>query len=303
MMRTELLRKTSLSVAALAIGSFATSSAEGYCRATTESPITYDPISSGACYAGGAPLFLRSQCLPYRLLAKESSIISNAVLSDRLAKAFAVWGAPNPNCTPGVPQGIELAPTNATTIASYVPSGANENVIGVPETWTHAADLLVVPIISFDRSTGEILDVDMEINPNIPWTLADPIPAEGYDLEAALTHAVGHVLGLAESSVVGSAMYPRYDRGDTSQRALDTDDQQAICSIYPNRTQRNVLNGSVAATACNLSPAAGGTCGDPEITHGCSTSPAGGSSSAGSLVLGLVAIAGFARVRRRQPGM
>jgi hypothetical protein len=216
-------------------------------------------------------------------------------LSDKLAKAFQTWVAPNAKCTPGI-AGIELAPSSATSVAGYTRNGPNENLVGVASTWNYGESVLAMPIYNFNPSTGELLDVDLELNPNYKWSFGDPTPEDGYDLEAILAHGVGHMLGFAHSDVAEATMYGRYDSGDTSQRTLAADDEQAICDVYPNRTQRLASSGLVPSTPCNLSP--GGGCGDAEITHGCSTSGTGTSSTAPGVLASVMAMLGLARLRR-----
>lgn len=269
--------RTDRTLAAFAFVTFAMalapSSAAAFCRTrTVPIPADFDPSTSGGCFTQGAPLYHPSQCVPYRLAA-ETPFIPRAALSTSLARAFGSWTAVNPSCLPGI-SAVELAPTDETQIAGYTAGTRGHNLVGVvPGAWPHAGggETLSLATLTFDATTGEIFDADLEINSEISFTTSEVPPANGYDLTAVLTHEAGHFLGLAHSAVPESVMWPSYAPGSTAQRTLVSDDQLGICAIYPNRTTRVRESDSVAATACDLS--AGGpttpACGDPAITNGC----------------------------------
>lgn len=285
-----------LSIACLSL--IVPSSASAFCRTTTAPA---PPSNGDACVAAGAPLFHRSQCLPYQLTAAESAVVPNAVLAETLARAFQTWTKPNALCVPGI-RAVELGASNQSTIAGHQVSGPNQNLVGFPATWAHAgsADTLAFPTLTFNATTGEILDVDLELNRSVAWSFADEPAGDRIDLQSVLTHAVGHMLGLAHSSVPTSAMYPTYAAGSTTPRTLDADDEAAICAVYPNRDQRLAASGLVASTGCNLTTGdPNGSCSDPDITHGCA-SAARGTRTGSSLGIGIVAALALLGMRRRR---
>ncbi|HXU01084.1 MAG TPA: MYXO-CTERM sorting domain-containing protein [Polyangia bacterium] len=110
-------------------------------------------------------------------------------------------------------------------------------------------------------STGEIIDADIEVNAvNYSWsdtTLRAPTGDE-QDLQNALTHEMGHVIGLdhtcyggtgdrptdengipipdcvnAPQSVVDTTMFPSANALDIGKRTLADDDLMGVCAIYP----------------------------------------------------------------------
>ena len=297
-------------IAFAALALLAPTRADAFCRTTTTPPppdhgsVDGSWESMSACWTEGLPLYPPSQCLPYQLLANESPIIPNAILSDRLGRAFATWTAPNPTCTPGI-SGIELAPAAETQIVDYTMGQPNRNLVGVAPTWTHVggADTLSLATLTFRANTGEVLDVDLEVNGTVPWAFDAP-EAHQYDLEAVLTHEVGHMLGLAHSPVLDATMNPTYTPGSVEQRTLTSDDEAGICTVYPSRAERLAGSGLVPSTACNLAPGGPAGCGDPVITHGCATSPLPSRTSTQglgivlTLTLTLLATAGVVRRRR-----
>lgn len=285
-------------VAAFAATALAAGDASAFCRTTTVPPPA-DRVDD-ACWTQGAQLYHASTCLPYHLLARDSQVIRNTTVSDALAKAFAAWTAPNASCTPGI-VGVELAPVNDTVIASYRAGEVGRNLVGVPDTWTHGnggVDTLALTTLSFDQTTGAVLDVDMELNPTVSWSFTETPLADGYDFQTTITHEVGHMLGIAHSREASAVMSPQYEIG-TQRRQLSPDDASAVCTIYPNRVQRTAAAGTVPATACNLAAGSSDASCQPDITHGCAVSaPRGGES--GAAVMGVAAALGLVLARRRR---
>lgn len=64
-----------------------------------------------------------------------------------------------------------------------------------------------------------------------------------YNIEQALVHEVGHLLGLDHSPVLSAVMYPYVSRG-TDPVSLDSDDRVAITAMYPE-VDRTMLGGTL----------------------------------------------------------
>jgi hypothetical protein len=60
----------------------------------------------------------------------------------------------------------------------------------------------------------------------------DGAVANSFDLETVALHEMGHILGLAHSTVGGAVMYP-YVTPNFLKRALTEDDKQGIRNLYP----------------------------------------------------------------------
>ncbi|MBX3185766.1 MAG: matrixin family metalloprotease [Labilithrix sp.] len=281
-------------------------SAAAFCRRTTAPETTPD-----RCVDEGLPLFHRAQCLTYQIVDRSRAGITAPQLSDAMARAFAAWTAPNATCTPGIAL-VELARATlapGAAMVEYRSDGAqNRNLVGFVEgAWPHGGmgDTLALATLSFLTDSGEVLDADLEINGDVPWSV-DPSPAtDAYDLVTALAHEAGHVLGLAHSPVATAVMFPSYTPG-TTNRVLDPDDAAGICAIYPDRLTRATAGGAVAATECRLTPGDPNTSAcdqDPTFTHGCSISAAPAARATASACATLVtfaAAAAFARRSRRR---
>ena len=282
--------------------SLAPAPADAFCRTrTVPVPANFDP--AGGCFGEGQSLYHLSVCVTYQLGA-ELNVLPTDTLSAAMAEAFGRWTANNPVCLPGI-SAIELAPTNDSVIAQYVVGGPNRNMIGfVPGPWPHAgaADTLALTTLTFNATTGEIFDADIELSsdPSSNFSFGGSSTMDGVTFVDVLTHEAGHFLGLAHSSAAGALMQPVLTPGETPTRAIGSDDQAGICNIYPTRYNRNRATDGVRATACELSAgtAAASTCGDPAITHGCSTSP-GQTTSASWLIV--IAAAAVLLLRGRRP--
>ena len=177
-------------------------------------------------------------------------------------------------------------------------------------------EALAVTSVFAGRTTGIIHDADIEVNTeNFVWgDLATQPGAGKQDLQNALTHEMGHLIGLdhdcytpgsdkfrqtdntgapapfcisADATVQESTMFTKAEFGDLSKRTLAPDDQNAVCGIYP------------AAQDPNYCPPPGTVPADP-VGCGCRVS-AGTDPSAALVVTGLLAALAATRTRRRRP--
>jgi hypothetical protein len=118
---------------------------------------------------------------------------------------------------------------------------------------------------SFVQPGGRIVDADMRLNAAYR-AFADLDPGGysngqglAFDLQNAVTHELGHVLGLdhtcvldpddprplddqgipvptcagASDEILATTMYPSTEPGWISQRVLSSDEVRAVCTIYP----------------------------------------------------------------------
>jgi hypothetical protein len=172
------------------------------------------------------------------------------------------------------------APANDSSVAFNVASSAavasdpafdHENTISVRTAdWnapTYGPSVLALTTVW--TQGGTIVDTDTETNgvtPPAPWALLPDDPAmammeSNIDLQAALTHELGHVLGLAHpcylggtpnppqvdnlgnpvmacsstlpSSILNATMYPSATPGEIQERLLSDDELLALHDLYP----------------------------------------------------------------------
>lgn len=81
-------------------------------------------------------------------------------------------------------------------------------------------------------SNGYFLDIDISLNPQGQWTSGTS--GTGQDMESGAMVALGHIAGLASSTVQGATMFNSFSSGDISKRTLHPDDIAGICTLYPS---------------------------------------------------------------------
>jgi hypothetical protein len=99
----------------------------------------------------------------------------------------------------------------------------------IDDAWPYGDEALALAATWADEASGEIVHFDLRINPDLPWgTDGEP---EMYDLQSAITHEVGHVLGLDHSVEREAAMYAELEEGELRQ-VLHFDDEDAVRYLY-----------------------------------------------------------------------
>ncbi len=166
-----------------------------------------------------------------------------------------------PRSVPSIPLSHRFDKTQRH--ARYQPAAKdNQNEIVVPEVWDHDEDFVAVTIVTMDRNSHQILDTDIELNSlEHPFAANDPTTRsterrDRYDLQAVLTHELGHALGLAHNPSDPSAvMYPFVSPGELKMRWLTADDLAGLSALY-GATAEAVSQASAAlAAGCSSTPA------------------------------------------------
>lgn len=175
---------------------------------------------------------------------------------EAIAAAFAEWdGVPD-----AFPPAISLAEGAADELG-YRQGGPNRSTVRYAREGAEiAGKALAVTVVTFDAG-GAILDADVIVNggPSRRFGVLgggqhghDDGKNEGegrYDVQAVVTHEVGHVLGLGEESSIGEAtMFPTTARGETAKRDLAGDDESGVRSLYVEPAE-----GAVGASAASCS--------------------------------------------------
>lgn len=125
------------------------------------------------------------------------------------------------------------ATTNAVSNAND-----NRNVI----RWANSnigAGVFAVTITTFDTTTGQIVDADMELNDrDFTWDTLGPAGTQGVIgramIENVVTHEIGHVIGLDHSQVAHGAMYFASAPGIIRQTVIDADSRAPMIRDYTN---------------------------------------------------------------------
>jgi hypothetical protein len=173
------------------------------------------------------------------------------------------------------------------------------NMFSWIELGNDAADTFAQSILTYDRNSGELFDVDTEMNSSFEFAVlpaSDPFDPR-VDVQAVSTHEVGHLLGLAHENDFGPqvVMFFSDTSGNTMHRTLSSDDRSGVRAIYPARATLGIGT----STEC-LQSSGGGSGGGGGGGGGCALSPsrpAWGLWPVGVVLLWLVA----RRVMRPRP--
>lgn len=287
-----------VAVALACAASFASSEAAAYCRSTT--CIGADcPRDEEGCKTSGEKLFWTSSCVGFNLQADSSEFIPFKYFEQAAQRSFVEWS--DLECDTGIAN-ISFSQLESVECheAEYNKGGTNANIILFQDTkwnYTGVDNNLAKTTVTFNDETGEILDADIEINhANNNFTISDTDMA--FDLQAILTHEIGHFIGLDHSPDFSATMYAGYEEGSTDQRSLEPDDVFAVCEAYP--PERNAAcapepKGGLGIECGGVAPEDGD--GGPAAASGCSASEGRSDEDPGSpwpallLVVGLVSFA------------
>lgn len=277
------------------------SEASAYCRSTTcRTTATRECATDrNECVTQGAKLFWPTSCVGFSLQKNGTQDLDPQETFSVLRKAFQAWS--EVPCPGGGNASItfeERGPV-ACKRSEFDKGGRNLNVVLFQDDdWKYrgADATLAKTSVSYNDETGEIYDADIEINAAYnTLTMTNPPELVEYDLQAIVTHEVGHFLGIAHSSDGSAVMNATYEPGSVLQRTLASDDVAAVCGVYP--PDRSV--------ACNSEPHGGfrESCNSDEQTDGCSLSgrhPVGNRAVVDPLTaFGLAGLAVLRRGRRR----
>jgi hypothetical protein len=244
--------------------------ARAFCRTTTETQ-----LDNRVCTTTGLPLRWERRCISFSVESDDPAV------RDAVDRSFATWSGVD--CD-GRQIGLALRQTEETarcTTAGYESNAPNMNAILFLEDWADRAELpadaFAVTLVWNLKATGEIVDVDMLLNPTIAklGICADECASQANDLDIqnVVTHEAGHFLGLAHSDVEGATMSASAPVGQTEKRDLTDDDVAGLCAIYGELEPANCTttafvpaNGFSADCTQAASPDAGcgDDCGQPE---------------------------------------
>ncbi len=244
-----------------------------YCRTTTCDPrVDECQRNDEGCVKTGPAIRWRSLPIPYRFDSVGTEMLEEASAREAIRRAFDTWS--NTMC----------GERRTSLRFKELPDAMGRKKMGssggsVPwliyfrdDGWTHdkneedGDESLALTNQLFGKTYGYIDYADIEIN-TADFKFAVDESEDGVDLEAVITHEVGHYIGLAHSNIEGSVMAPRYHPERRSadfneSHALSEDDERAVCALFPPRAEAN------EATYPEGSCSASGT-----KTHGPATDP------------------------------
>jgi hypothetical protein len=213
-----------------------------FCRESLESQ------SQGPCVDDPSipNLFWTRGCMTYRFNDKVFGLLTRGFATEESVRAafqasFDAWAAVD--CSGKKPFWVaQAAATTTTSKSEFLYDAVNESVViaRTAADWAslkdHDFNALALTLLWHDKNTGEILDVDMELNTGAgafsDCGRAGACTSSMIDLQNTVTHEAGHLLGLGHSTVRGSTMEASTKSGpEVTKRTLEEDDEAGYCAL------------------------------------------------------------------------
>lgn len=290
--RSLTLRWAVASLAALGVVAGLASPASAFCRTTTCSRKSGKCRIIDSCVRTGAPLGWTKMPIPYRFHAKTTDRIDDEEARGAIRLAFARWT--EVICPTGKRTSLRFEEHAA--IPAKIPRGKEPfGIYFRDDRWPHKDEGATLALTShlFGVESGEIFYADIEVNTGEKHFVTRD-DQKGTDLEAVITHEVGHYIGIDHSPEPDSIMTPSYCESDKRceesralARDLGADDVAAVCALYPPDRARAAEPPQESA-GCSASPASPAPAGPPAAL-----------GAAGLCVLG-AALGRFVRAARRR---
>jgi hypothetical protein len=122
--------------------------------------------------------------------------------------------------------------------------GGTTDTLAVTVTTTADASGQATKHGGVSTGPGQILDADIEFNPDVKWSTGSSISGSQQHLQTVATHEIGHFFGLDDSAVVRAVMFPFAPDVSTT---LSYDDVAGIALLYP-KSAPDVATGSISGT-------------------------------------------------------
>jgi MYXO-CTERM domain-containing protein len=252
------------------------------------------------------PEYWQASCVSVTVYTNGFSMLTRDEIAKSIGAAAQAWSPSAVDCAEGGHPSIEIVPSMAgdNTRAPAFGYDAHNTVFFVSEGWP--VDLVSAVAITsvFTRSDGRIVDVDMRINAEwSDWANLDPgfDPAGfngqfPFDLQNAVTHEFGHLLGFGHTcwspfsdrerpiddqgqgvpdcsdsvpeEIQQTVMYAIVDplRLEVSKRFLTSDEVRGVCEIYPPTAAAPTCALDTPNDGCGCAAGAGDGNGDGDVT-------------------------------------
>jgi hypothetical protein len=151
------------------------------------------------------------------------------------------------------------------------------NFVYFDRTWPDDEEAIALAS-TWASPDGTLLGFDIRLDASTDWSTTGD--ADAYDLQAALTHEIGHTLGIEHSDLEDATMYGVHARGEDWRRVLHEDDEEALRHLYGQRSLDTDAGGGALID--------GALTGAIPTGAGCATAPPTAVLSAGILLPGLL---------------
>jgi hypothetical protein len=209
--------------------------------------------AAAGCWTGGAVAHWGSSCIDYavQLDGSRDERISSTTLASVLEDGFRIWSDVSCGADGLTPE--LTASYRGLTRCDRVEFNCgslqdNDNVVMFRDNRSDlSATTIALSTIIANTNTGEILDVDVEINSQDFDFYVDAANArpQAHDLRLVLNHELGHFLGLSHTLAPGALMRAAYDGTD---RFPAPDDIAGMCKT---------LTQARTDPACSAEPSTG----------------------------------------------
>jgi hypothetical protein len=226
-------------LASLVLGIEGAATASAFCRESLQSQ------SQGPCVPAPGVAFLSwdRSCMTYRFndqFFMRMPRLGEVAVRQIFSTSYMTWASVN--CGGHKPFFVEqFAGTTATNKAEFLYDVENESIVAARtrSEWAalkdHDANALALTLLWHDKNTGQILDVDMELNTGAGAfndCVSSICTINMIDLQNTVTHEGGHLLGLGHSMVAGSTMEASTQSNmEVSKRSLEDDDRAGYCAL------------------------------------------------------------------------
>ena len=262
------------------------------CRIPT-SENTQDPL---ACRDGESPIpiYWQDDCVVFHVNELGTGDVPFDEASAAILDSFETWDSVSCSSFRLVYGGQ----TNEDRVGYYSCDPAqNANVVMfIASGWTHQSDALALTSVTYDMTTGVIVDADIELNDqNFNFTTTDLAPMVRIDLQNTVTHEIGHLVGFDHTTEAEATMFGTAPPGETLKRDLHQDDIDGFCSVYSDST-----GGSCSAATGYFSQPSAGPGDACEVVDDCACSATQTNPTMGYLATLLIGLFLFVRPWRRR---
>ncbi len=185
-----------------------------------------------------------------KFVAGFTSAITGKTVVTAGSDPAAALGAALDSWNNASPANLHFLPLRTTA----TPTDNNDSlmVVGIATTGVDVSAVgsaLAVTSLSFSVSTGNVLSSDILFGARYSFSTVGPVSfgEDPYDLQAVVTHELGHAIGADHTNVLGGTMYP-YAVG-TFQRLISTDEIAFLNATYPSASSpaSGIIGGKVVS--------------------------------------------------------